>query len=1490
MVRRWFDNRLGRPTLIQCSAWPLIAAGNHVLITAPTGSGKTLAAFLWALDQLISGRLNTGHTRILYISPLKALNNDVHRNLIRPLTEIRHLFETNGDRFPKIRVATRSGDTPNADRRKMIRQPPEILITTPESLHLMLSSHGGRSILGRIHTVVLDEVHAVVANKRGALLMSAVDRLALLCGEFQRIGLSATINPEDQVAAFVGGFTVHHGSKGPVYTPRNVHRCRDSQKPLDIIRITIPRVVTDGDNSRHIWDELADTFKKTINAHRSTIIFTNSRRLCEKLTFLINADRPQPIAYAHHGSLSKSLRMEVEKRLKAGTLKAIVATASLELGIDIGHLDRVILVQSPSSISSAVQRIGRSGHAVGQPSHAEFVATHAVDALTAVALAQAVKERDIEPVRPVAAPLDVLAQVLVSMTGIETWDADELYTVLCATYPFHDLKRSTFDLVVEMLAGRYAATRVAALQPKIGYDRMENTLTARKGALLNLYASGGVIPDRGYFGLRHQESGARIGELDEEFVWEAKKGQVFTLGTQNWRIQRITHNDVWVKPARPKAPAPPFWRAEDADQDFFLADKIGRLLEYAQNHLYDPGMVHEFHVHYGLDEKSARYLIDFLVRQQKRTGCALPHRHHLVVEQMPAQKGGAGIGQIVIHTFWGGRVNRPFALALKLAWEKRYGYLPSIFPTNAAVYLLPAQTVAIDDILTLVSAETVDTLLRDALEGSGVFGARFRECAARALLLPRQRFGQRMPLWLSRQQSQRLLDAVGRFTDFPMVLETWRSCLQDDFDMVALKRVLAELAQGEISYTTVEAASPSPMALSGSWRLINQYMYADDRQQGKVKNRLSQDLLNDVVFTPELRPAVDAKTVDDFVKKRQRAQSGYAPDSPVELLEWVKERLLIPWPEWQDLLEQMHRKGDPSVSQMLDAIGNKLVRGVTCRSDNVDSQLVAAAEMLPEIAGVLYEGHTDISWVTLDDGSAFTPRADITKKKPMLPQATYLLEQWLRYYGPVTVDFIGQCLGVDENHLNDLLTALIEDRLLVSGLLIDGQTAEQICHADNFDILLRMTRQRRRAAIEPRDIDELALVLAHFQGIIKTKHDPEDLMGRLQALMGFTLPVVLWETEILPARFHPYDPRQLDYLMQATPMMWIGSKGRQITFCLEDDLDLIMEDGQNKDDQKKQVVRERDNVEKLFKDPIGRYPLSKILGNPPQSSKTVLDMLWSGVWNGWATNDTMIALRHETGRKTASHGQARRAPSMGRGAVRRFRRDRSGLSAMLSAGTMGNWRLVKYPASSEGLVESEERVKDRVRLLLDRYGILFRQLLEREPPLFQWAAIFRALRLMELSGEITAGYFFKGIPGLQFASKAMLGLLREKMSDEVVYWINAQDPASLCGLKIDALKGALPRRVVSTHLVYLGRQVAMVSRRNGKILCIHLPVDHPRLADCFDLFDHLLKRAVNPLSAITIETINGKPAAKSPFLNLLRKRFDTTLETRVLTVYPRLTH
>jgi len=763
LIGRWFREKIGKPTDIQGKAWPEIAEGRHLLITAPTGSGKTLTAFLWALNQLITGKWPAGNTGVLYVSPLKALNNDIQRNLLNPLEELRETFSAASVNFPEIRVLTRSGDTPASDRRRMTLHPPEILITTPESLNLILSSPMSRSILAHLKTAILDEIHAVINTKRGVYLITAVDRLVRLSGEFQRIALSATVRPPEAAAEFVGGFTMEGEKESADYRPRKVGIITSSAQKSYELRIRAPENSAAAATQDSFWDPFVLEIKRTISRNRSTLIFVNSRRLCEFLALKINEGEREPIAYAHHGSLALEIRSEVEKKLKAGELRAIVATHSLELGIDIGSLDEVILVQAPSSVSSAIQRIGRAGHRVGEVSRGTFFPTHPKDFVESAVLAHQVKGQDLEELKPVRGPLDLLAQIVVSMTGVETWDLDDLFAHLKTSFPYRHLSRRQFDLVLNMLAGRYAETRIRDLKPRVSIDRLDRTVKAQRGALQDLYLSGGVIPDRGYFNLRHQETNARIGDLDEEFVWEASVGDTFTFGAQSWQIQRITHNDVFVLPGSPGAAAAPFWKGEGNDRDFHFSERIGTFLERANEALADPDFLAYLREEHFMEEGAAQRLIEFLKRQKEETGADLPHRRHLLVEFISSAPGGFPGNQIVLHTLWGGRINRPLAMALQAAWEERFGHSLEAYTSNDCVVLHLPHDVEGAEVLFLVKSGAVERLLRKRLEGTGFFGARFRECAGRALLLPRARFRERMPLWMSRLRSQKLLDAVMRY-------------------------------------------------------------------------------------------------------------------------------------------------------------------------------------------------------------------------------------------------------------------------------------------------------------------------------------------------------------------------------------------------------------------------------------------------------------------------------------------------------------------------------------------------------------------------------------------------------------------------------------------------------------------------------------------------------------------------------------------------------
>jgi ATP-dependent helicase Lhr and Lhr-like helicase len=1475
LVSRWFRDRLGRPTDVQERAWPKIAAGEHVLISAPTGTGKTLAAFLWALNQLITGVWPAGGTRVLYISPLRALNYDIQRNLLQPLAELRELFESKGETFPEIRVLTRSGDTSQDERRRMLRHPPEILITTPESLNLLLSSRGGRSILNGVSTVILDEIHAVVGNKRGVHLITAVERLTALSGEFQRIALSATIRPLETVADFVGGFRMQGPADDPGYVPRPVCIVVSAVKKKYDLQLRFPEKEGDPGN---FWGPIAGELKEIILRNRSTLIFVNSRRLCETLTLRINEGEKEPIAYAHHGSLSLEIRREVERRLKAGELRAIVATHSLELGIDIGALDEVVLVQSPFSISSAIQRLGRAGHRVGEVSRGTLFPTHPADLLEAAVLVPEIIAQDIEEARPVLTALDVLAQVVVSMVGVETWKIDALYSALKASYPYRHLSRRHFDLVLNMLAGRYAHSRIRELSPRVSIDRLDGTVAARKGALQALYSSGGVIPDRGYFHLRHAENRARIGELDEEFVWEADVGDIFALGTQHWQVRQITHNEVLVLPARPREAAAPFWKAEENGRDFHFSERIASFLEDADGSLEDPDFPNVLQEVNRMEPSAAQELVDFLLRQRTETGCGLPHRHRLVVEYVSSGPGGAPGNMVVIHTLWGGRVNRPWAMALDAAWEARFGHRLEFYIGNDSIVLLGPHKVRAEELLFLAGSAEVEPLLRKRLEGSGFFGARFRECAGRALLLTKSKWGERMPLWLSRLQSQKLLDAVLRFEDFPILLETWRTCLREEFDLESLKRLLTELESGALSWTEAHTSHPSPFARSDWWGQVNQYMYMGDELKGEKSSRIRADLIRELALQPGLRPTISRDQVLRFEKKRQRLIPGYSPQDARDLLDWVQERVMIPLPEWEELLEAMARDHGTAPESLLTELKEKLVKVYPPGSVE---PLVSGLESLDRRIAQFYGAEQDVGLTSITGDP-------IPQKKPGPPPLEaegedwpLPLGEWLRFYGPTTSEFLLKTLGMKADRLHPALEDLSDAQKIVRGQLVTGGDPDEICDRENFEMLLRLARAESRPVFEPLEMKSLPLFLAAYQGIANPQTGLEALKERVEQLLGYPAEAAAWETEIFPARLQPYDPSWLDTLMQEEDLEWIGAEGHRIAFCFGSDLDLLREDipGEAEwkadEDRTPEVFRERGRISVLFPDPNGRYDFSTLLRYSHMAPPALAEKLWDAVWRGEVTNDAFIPLRRAVLQK---YKVPELTPAEGRSS-RRWSRHRPGPAGGKERRfSPGNWHLLSSPESSGDLLDAEERKKDRVRLLLDRYGILFREVLLRELPPLSWPGVFRSLRIMELSGEVFAGYFFTGIPGPQFISPRALRILQRKLPEDPVYWMNAADPASLCGVPVDSLRGALPPRLPGTHLVFRGTRLVMVSKRNGKDLTFNAPPDDPDFPEYLGALRHLLTRKFQPLRRIAVETINGEDAPQSPYVAPLRACFEVLVD------------
>lgn len=1492
-IAAWFRARMGEPTDAQTRAWPSIARGENILLTAPTGSGKTLAAFLWVINRLATGAWPLDATHVLYVSPLKALNSDIQRNLLAPLGELETVFRQRGDAWPAIRVLTRSGDTPQTERRRQILRPPEIFITTPETLNLMLASKAGEAVFGHLKCVILDEIHAVAGSKRGTHLMTAVERLTELSGEFQRIALSATVEPPEPIARWVAGWR-------PVaddFERRPVSVLRAKMTRAYEVSIGAP-VMTGPEEGQAIggdfwWAALADRLKQVIAANRSTIIFVNNRRLCERIATLLNAGEEKPIAYSHHGSLSHETRRTIEQRLKDGELPAIVATASLELGIDIGALDQVVLLGTPPSVASALQRIGRSGHGVGQVSRALIFPTYPRDFVDAAVMAGAVERRDIEPLETVRAPLDLLAQWVVSMTGREKRGVDELERALRRTEAYRNLPRARLDDVLHMLSGEADGERMRAYNPLISWDRLEGTVRATKGALRSVYISGGTIPDRGYFAMRHEGSGAKIGELDEEFVWERRPGETFTFGAQAWTIRKITENDVLVKPGNPAEAMAPFWRAEDRSRDPHFSGLIGEWLEEAERRLEadetskrrtgddGPAGALETWIRQSgrIDAEAAGYLARLLRTQRRTTRSPLPHRHHVLAEFTPIHTGDPETLQLILHLPWGGRVNRPLGLLLAAIWEEREGVRPQTFAGNdgIAMHLPWAKSAAA--MLKEIPAGRIEELLRMTLEGSGLFGAHFREAAARSLLLPRSDPGRRLPLWLSRVRAKKLFDAVGRHPDFPLRLEAWRSCLQDEFDLERLRDMLEEIRDGRIAVSEVEMPVPSPFAESIVWRETNALMYRGD-ESATGTSAVRPDLIEEVARTPGLRPKLARELVETFGRKLRRVYPEYAPAPGRELVDGVKQRLWVPEAEWSELLDAVARD-HPEEAADGEGLETKLI---WARRTGDGPAGVMARESAPRLNAAWASQGPDFEYATLEQSrlhcppeggwqplDATGPSGGNTTEERLSEEALWL-GNWLSFYGPIERSRIAPSLGFEESRVGAALEELIESGALIDGELSEGAGGPEVCDAENYERLLRISRRAARPSFEALPADQLPLFLAWRQGLTRRGRGPEGLQERLEPLLGLPMTAGLVEREILPARCEGYATGWLDTTFQESDLIWTGAAREKVVFCFEDQLDLLgLPPGG--EDQSKESGRTKKSRGNADSDGDGRSVSFRELqtkwGGP--ASKTTAQ-LWDAVWSGRMAGETAIGLRRGilTGFKSPqASGTRARLPR--RGASRQTRWQSSDPFP-------GPWRPLPPPATPTDAIDDLEQQKERVRLLLDRYGIVFRELLSRELPDLRWGAVFRTLRLMELGGEVLAGHFFQGLSGLQFIAPEALEALRWGLPQDAVLWMNAADPASICGLAIEGLSWRPPARRPTTHLVMEGSRPVMISRRSGCELRILLAADDPKLAEALQLFRDWLTRSFDPMTSIAIEKINGKTAPESEYLAVFKREFTVSAE------------
>jgi ATP-dependent helicase Lhr and Lhr-like helicase len=1150
-TRAWFERNFAAPTPAQAKGWPAIAGGGHVLIQAPTGSGKTLAAFLSAIDRLTAVP-GTG-LRVLYVSPLKALNYDVERNLRGPLAGLRS----------ELRVAVRTGDTPQKERAAMLREPPDILITTPESLFLLLTSRA-RELLRSVDTLILDEVHAVAGTKRGAHLALSVERLEELAVKPpQRIGLSATQRPLEEIGRFVSG------NRQIELVDAGVAKELDLEVvvPVEDMREPGGESREEGWEPRSIWPSIYPALVELVRAHRSTIVFVNNRRLAERLALRLNEAAEEEVARAHHGSLAREQRTQIEEDLKAGRIPCLVATSSLELGIDMGAVDLVIQVESPKSVARGLQRIGRAGHSLGEVSRGRIFPKFRADLLESAVVAQRMRQGLIEETQIPRNPLDVLAQQIVAICADEEVEVAELHELVCRAYPFADLSRAQLENVLDMLAGRYPSDEFAELRPRIVWDRTAGVLRGRQGARRLAVTNAGTIPDRGLFGVFIAgESGGRVGELDEEMVYEARAGQVIVLGASSWRIEEITRDRVLVSPAPGVPGAVPFWKGEGVGRPYELGEAIGKfareLLAAPEPKVAD------------LDERAERNLLAFLREQEQATG-ALPSDRTVVVERFRDE---IGDWRVCILTPFGARVHAPWAMAVGARLRESLGLeVQSIWSDDGIAFHLPdADSPPATDLLVLDPDELEELVLAEVGQ-SALFGARFRENAARALLIPRRRPGERTPLWQQRLKAQGLLQVARKYASFPIVLETYRECLQDVFDLPALKRLLGRLRARELDLVDVETATASPFASSLLFDYIATYMYEDDTPPAERRAQalsLDRDLLRELLGQEELRELID----------------------PAALAE--VEASLQPKPRNADELHDLlrlrgHQVGyDPGFAETL-------VR--ERRAFRFGDALAAA-----EDAG----RYRDALGVVPPSG---LPDVFL---EPVQEALRALVARWARGRGPFTTAEATAWFGVD---VEDELRELERAEKLVRGELRPGGSEREWCDPEVLRRLRRASLAALRREVEPVEQAALGRFLPSWHGIDRRA----SLREALVPLQALALPVALWESEVLPRRVPDYRPEQLDQLCASGELVWAGAGLDRVAVFFRDDAPLLGRPGAAAvpETEAHEAIRAALTGGALFWDGL--------LGGTGLDAETALPALWDLVWSGEVTNDSWAPLRAE---------------------------------------------------------------------------------------------------------------------------------------------------------------------------------------------------------------------------------------------------------------------
>ena len=1371
-TRTWFGDVFDAATPAQRGAWTAISAGRDALVVAPTGSGKTLAAFLWALDRLAAAPRPEDpkkRCRVLYVSPLKALAVDVERNLRAPLIGIRQAAERLGETPAEVEVAMRSGDTPASERRKFATKPADILITTPESLFLLLTSQARESLRG-IDTVIVDEVHAVAGTKRGAHLAITLERLDELLPEpAQRIGLSATVRPVEEVARFLGGQRPVEVVQ-PKYTKEWDLSVVVPVEDMTELGDVEPESGSAAKSTKHasIWPHVEEQVADLIESHKSTIVFANSRRLAERLTARLNeiaAERagvelpetgspaqlmaqsgasqaaPPLVARAHHGSVSKEQRALIEGDLKSGRLPCVVATSSLELGIDMGAVDLVVQVEAPPSVASGLQRVGRAGHQVGAVSRGVLFPKFRGDLVETAVVVQRMREGKIEQLHIPANPLDVLAQQIVSIASMDAVAVDDLFDLVRRTAAFATLPRSAFDAVLDMLSGKYPSDEFAELRPRIVFDRVSGQITGRPGAQRLAVTSGGTIPDRGLFGvfLVGESSNHRVGELDEEMVYESRVGDVFTLGTSSWRIEDITHDRVLVSPAPGQPGRLPFWKGDAVGRQAELGAATGAFVRTTaalpEKKAVDKALAA------GLDEFAARNLVAYLAEQREATG-RVPDDKTIIVERFRDELGD---WRVCVHSPYGGQVHGPWALAIASRLQQRYGMdAQAVAGDDGIVLRLPETDEPPPGAeLVLFDAAEVEQVITDEVGGSALFASRFRECAARALLLPRRDPRRRSPLWQQRQRSAQLLSVASKYGSFPIVLEALRECLQDVYDLEALKELLTGVAERRVSIVEVETSEASPFAKSLLFGYVGAFMYEGDTPLAEKRAAalaLDQTLLAELLGRTELRELLDAEVVLRTESELQRlAEDRRARDA-------------------EGLFDILRLVGPLSVEQA----GERSEPGADPESW-LTSLAAARRVVRVRIAG-------EHRWAVVEDlarlrdalGVPLPPGVAEAFAEPVADPMGDLVSRYARTHGPFRAGALAEHLGIGVAVVSEALRRLAAAGRVVEGEFLPGGTTSEWCDAEVLRLLRRRSLAALRKEVEPVEQTALARFLPAWQGLTSRSggRGYGDLTGAVlnsvEQLAGCAVPASALESIVLPSRVPGYSPAMLDELTASGEVIWAGAGSLPgtdgwVSLHLADTCDLTLPDPDE--------TLELGEVHQAVLDALAsggafffRQLSSAIGGAVGIVDDTVLTgVLWDLVWAGHLSNDTLTPLRNLTGGGRGTHRSRRPSPR-----TRAARPGRPALPARSGPLTAaGRWSLL--PARNS---DPTRRAHAATEALLDRYGIVTRGAVISERTPGGFAAVYKVLSAFEETGRCRRGYFVAGLGAAQFALPGAVDRLR----------------------------------------------------------------------------------------------------------------------------------